>query len=181
MRLAASIAPPTGRRSPICSSRRISSGRSTTGPAWVSLDVSHVLAYDTQQTVEAASSLHVVAVRPNCSSRFRGPNRASWRSRTPRDQRHAALLNERERESLLRAFVGFSARNAAANLPQRNASHAEGQVCGCRRQLVPRPIRIGRTAASNGHQFESPWFPGSRISATVPRVSASGRSLRSSF
>src|SRR6516164_6208876 len=32
---------------------------------WVSLEVSPLLAYDTQQTVEAASSLHAAAARPN--------------------------------------------------------------------------------------------------------------------
>jgi transaldolase len=32
---------------------------------WVSLEVSPLLAYDTQRTVEAASSLHVAAARPN--------------------------------------------------------------------------------------------------------------------
>ena len=32
---------------------------------WVSLEVSPLLAYDTQRTVEAASSLHAAAARPN--------------------------------------------------------------------------------------------------------------------
>ena len=50
---------------------------------WVSLEVSPLLAYDTQQTVEAASSLHPPRLGPICLSRFLERRRVSRRSRKP--------------------------------------------------------------------------------------------------
>ena len=64
---------------------------------WVSLEVSPLLAYDTQQTVEAASSLHAVAARPNLFIKIPwnqggrpGDRGSHFQGRA--DQRHAALL-----------------------------------------------------------------------------------------
>ena len=50
---------------------------------WVSLEVSPLLAYDTQRTVEAAKSLHAAAARPNLFIKIPGTRRASRRSRKP--------------------------------------------------------------------------------------------------
>ena len=44
---------------------------------WVSLEVSPLLAYDTQRTVEAASSLHAAAARPNLFIKIPGTKEGS--------------------------------------------------------------------------------------------------------
>ena len=71
---------------------------------WVSLEVSPLLAYDTQRTVGAASSLHPLRPGPICSSRFPEPRRAPGDrgSHLPRAFRSTSHCCSRANDMLLR-------------------------------------------------------------------------------
>ena len=83
---------------------------------WVSLEVSPLLAYDTQRTVEAASSLHAAAGRSNLFIKIPGTRRAFRRSRKPRSEacRSTSHFSSRANNILLRPRRTCAAWNAGS-------------------------------------------------------------------